>query len=153
MKIKIKTLTENARLPTYATDGSGCFDIYVDHTNWPEQTQREGFHIFPGAPYHLATGLSFEIPKGYVMLVFSRSGHGFNDGVRLSNCVGVIDSDYRGELKVSLHNDLLTGRKVIDVDDRIAQAMVVPVAFVEFVVSDELSKTARGSGGMGSTGA
>lgn len=80
MKLKVKRLTPNATIPTYATDGSACFDIYSTGTAEVSHSQ-----VF-------STGLTFEIPKGYVMLVFSRSGHGFNKDVRLANCVGVIDS-------------------------------------------------------------
>jgi dUTP pyrophosphatase len=98
-----------------------------------------------------ATGLSFEIPEGHVMKVFSRSGHGFKQGLRLSNGTGIIDSDYRGELMVKLHND---GVKTayIAAGERIAQGMIVPVEQAEFVFADSLSDTERGTGGLGSTG-
>ncbi len=153
MNVMIKRLTEGAQVPTYATLGSACFDIYVDTSTWPERTKESGLHIHPYAPYHLSTGLAFEIPQGYVMLIFSRSGHGFNHAIRLSNCTGVIDSDYRGELKVSITNDMPETRFVVKPGDRIAQGMILPIAQVRFVLSDELSETARGEGGMGSTGA
>ena len=85
------------------------------------------------------------------MLVFSRSGFGFSKRTRLSNCVGVIDSDYRGELKVALHND---GKELLEISkgDRIAQGMVLPVEQVTFELVEELNTTARGEGGLGSTG-
>jgi dUTP pyrophosphatase len=153
MNVMIKRLTEGAQVPTYATLGSACFDIHVDGSTWPERTKETGLQIHPYAPYHLSTGLAFEIPSGHVMLVFSRSGHGFNRGVRLSNCTGVIDSDYRGELKVSITNDMPETRFVVKPGDRIAQGMILPIAQVHFVFSDELSQTERGEGGMGSTGA
>ena len=85
------------------------------------------------------------------MLVFSRSGHGFNNGLRLANCVGVIDSDYRGQVKAKVHNDSNTTYQV-KAGERIAQAMIVPIALVKFMVVDELSSTERGEGGGGSTG-
>lgn len=101
------------------------------------------------------TGLAFEIPEGHVMLIFSRSGHGFKNNIRLGNCVGVIDADYRGPVKVKLAaddmGDWYTGL-CIEYGDRIAQGMVIPFPSVEFVVSDELSATERGKGGFGSTG-
>lgn len=145
MKIRIKKLNESAQVPSYATDGSACFDLYacVD-TMLP---------IYEGVPVEVATGLSFEIPKGYVMLIFSRSGHAFKHDVRLSNCVGVIDSDYRGEVKVRLTRDqsFSTSMKVAQ-GDRIAQALLVPYPEVSFVEAENLTETERGFGGFGSTG-
>lgn len=133
--------------PKYATVGSACFDLraligYGDHYYSA---------IPPGGSRVIDTGLAFEVPQGYVMLVFSRSGHGFGHGVRLSNAVGVIDSDYRGEVKVALTND---GKNTFGVrnGERIAQAMVIPVQQVELIEVSELSDTARGTGGLGSTG-
>jgi dUTP pyrophosphatase len=127
----------------YATTGSACFDIV---------TVSDSVDITPGNSAVLKTDLAFEIPPGHVMMVYSRSGHGFKYGIRLSNGVGIIDSDYRGELMVKLHND---GNRVFSVNrgDRIAQAMIVPVTQVTFDTVDELSNTARGAGGFGSTGA
>jgi dUTP pyrophosphatase len=142
MNIKVKTLSAQAQLPTYATAGAACFDI---------ATTSDSVDITPGSSAVLKTDLSFEIPEGHVMMVYSRSGHGFKNGVRLANGTGVIDSDYRGELMVKLHND---GNRVFSVNrgDRIAQAMIVPVTQVIFDAVDELSDTARGTGGFGSTG-
>lgn len=145
MEIKIKKLHPDAKMPSYATDGAGCFDLYsVTHC----ETE-----ITNGRPVVVGTGLAFEIPEGHVMLIFSRSGHGFKHSTRLANCVGVIDSDYRGEVQVKLTRDSAAeGPLRVTVGDRIAQAMIVPVeqAFFEWV--DELSSTSRGSGGFGSTG-
>lgn len=142
MKLKIKK-DLNAVTPKYATIGSACFDIFNTH---PEPVRLEystGF-IFP-------TGLYFEIPIGYVMLVFSRSGHGFKNNVRLANCTGIIDSDYRGELKVKLMNDGLDTFTIYPAD-RIAQGMLIPVQQVEFEEVTSLTDTVRGAGGFGSTG-
>ena len=86
------------------------------------------------------------------MLIYSRSGHGFKNDVRLANCVGVIDADYRGELMVKLTGDTY-GQLTIKPGDRIAQAMLVPVMKVHFKEVQELSETVRGAGGFGSTGA
>ena len=85
------------------------------------------------------------------MLVFSRSGHGFKNSITLVNCVGVIDSDYRGELMVKLRNDSAL-RFSFEPGDRIAQAMIVQLPSVQFVAVEELSDTQRGAGGFGSTG-
>jgi dUTP pyrophosphatase len=142
MNIKIKQLSASAVMPVYATAGAACFDI---------ATVDDNVDIRPGAWAVLGTDLAFEIPPGHVMMVYSRSGHGFKNGVRLANSVGVIDSDYRGELKIKLHND---SSRVFSVNrgDRIAQAMIVPVSQVTFETADELGATDRGAGGFGSTG-
>ena len=143
MQVKVKKLNDEAKLPVYGSDGAACFDIYCLDT---------GIHtINPNSSYNFKTGLSFEIPEGHVMMVFSRSGHGFKYGIRLSNCTGIIDSDYRGELNVKIHNDGFESF-VVEGSERIAQAMVVPFDRVEFEVVDELSETERGTGGLGSTG-
>ncbi|HET8689273.1 MAG TPA: dUTP diphosphatase [Methanosarcina sp.] len=140
MRVKVKKLHENAKLPTYATNGSGCFDIYHCHE----------YGDYVGEQPIWDTGLVFEIPKNHVMLVFSRSGHGFKHDVRLANCVGVIDSDYRGEVKVKLKGD--GDSYYIDEGERIAQGMIIPVEKVQFEEVYELSNTERGEGGFGSTG-
>jgi len=142
MNIKVKSLSPLAQMPAYATAGSACFDI---------ATIVDNIDISPSSSAVLRTGLSFEIPPGHVMMVYSRSGHGFKNGVRLANSVGVIDSDYRGELMVKLHNDS-RARFSVSCGDRIAQAMIVPVQQVTFESVEELTDTARGTGGFGSTG-
>lgn len=143
MNIKVKKLSTQAQLPVYATAGSACFDIV---------TVSDSVDIVPGGSAVLKTDLAFEISSGHVMMVYSRSGHGFKDGIRLANGTGIIDSDYRGELMIKLHND---GNRVFSINrgDRIAQAMIVPVAQVTFDTVDELGATDRGTGGFGSTGA
>lgn len=139
--LKYKRLSADAFAPRYATDGSACFDLMACTQGSIEAGDAKNFSI----------GLAFEIPATHVMLIFSRSGMGVNDGLRLSNCVGVIDSDYRGEVGACLRND---GRFHYSVKpgDRIAQAMLVPIPYVALVEVDELSDTARGTGGLGSTG-
>ena len=128
-------------LPKKASAGAACFDIQsADDTEI--------------APHHagiVRTGLKFKLPENHVLLVFSRSGHGFKHNVRLSNCVGVIDSDYRGEVKVSLQND---GDETFSVryGDRVAQAMLLPVPSIPVVAGVVTEDTARGTGGFGSTG-
>jgi dUTP pyrophosphatase len=147
MLVKVKRLYPNVNLPAYATEGAACFDLeaYVpDDVLLVEQ----------GRPVVVDTGLAFAVPKGYVMKIYSRSGHGFNLDTRLANCVGIIDSDYRGEVKVKLTCDSPYGRTLlVKHGDRIAQAMVEPVPFVQFQEADELDDTARGAAGFGSTGA
>ncbi len=138
--IKIKRLHPSAVIPSYATDGSGCFDITA-----LEMVQQEG----NTAVY--TTGLSFELPPGKVLMIYSRSGHGFNRGIRLANCVGVIDSDYRGEVAVKLTRDN-DGIWFPAAGDRIAQGLIQDAQQVRFIEVEELSETARGTGGFGSTG-
>lgn len=162
--LKAKRVHPDAVLPTYATSGAACFDLCaVDINGYTEaehQTlQRAGVRkrtllLSPGAnsTVILRTGLAFEVPDGHVLMIFSRSGHGFNSDVRLSNCVGIIDSDYRGEVKVKLRIDGDFHTLDIRPGDRIAQAMLVPIPAVEIVDVDELSETERGAGGFGSTG-
>lgn len=141
MKLNVLRMHKDVKLPKYTTDGSGCFDIYSDKV--VDASDRTETH---------STGLKFEVPEGYVMLVFSRSGHGFNKDIRLANCVGVIDSDYRGEVKVKLTcDDYEMGYVDVREGERIAQALIVPIPKIEFVEVSELSDTTRGEGGFGST--
>ena len=154
MNIKVKKLWDSAKLPTYATDGSGCFDLYWS----PDYKLVPAFDgiiaqvlLEPTSPV-FSTGLCFAIPEGHVMLIFSRSNHGFLNNVRLANCVGVIDSDYRGEVKIKLRNDDPKNFFFVTIGDRIAQAMVIPIDKVQFEQVEELDTTTRGEGGFGSTG-
>ncbi len=157
MQVKVKKLHENASLPEYATDGSGCFDLRAITV---DNAYLVGKVIEDGSPVVCGTGLAFEIPAGHVMLLFGRSGHAFKQGIRLANCVGVIDSDYRGEVMVKLvkdddwHDHLESAPvELISPGERIAQGLIVPIPRIEFIESDALSDTARGEGGFGSTGA
>lgn len=142
MKVRVQKLHPDAVLPTYASDGAACFDLRTIEAGEVGAYQANTFR----------TGLAFEIPDGHVMLVFSRSGHGFKHGLRLANCVGVIDADYRGEVMVRLRNDGPI-RFGFEPGDRVAQAMILPVPSVEMGEVAELSTTQRGAGGFGSTGA
>ena len=141
MKIKIKKLHDDAIIPVYASAGAACFDLYA---------LKDGQGDNATSVYR--TGLAFEIPQGHAMLVYSRSGHGFKNDIRLANCVGVIDSDYRGELMIKLTADGYSA-PIFGAGERIAQAMVMPVKQVSFTSVIELSDTDRGDGGFGSTGA
>ncbi len=144
--LKVKRLTDTAKLPTYAHDGDACFDIYSDGL------LEESFDADTCVETELhSTGLQFEIPDGYALMIYSRSGQGFKFGARLANCVGVIDSGYRGEVKVKITFDEQNGgfhKK----GDRIAQAMLIPVPVVQFEEVTELSDSERGEGGFGSSG-
>ena len=142
MKVKIKKTIDNAKTPTYGTDGAACFDFYA--------TEKASIAVKSTSEL-IDTGIAFEVPEGHVMLAFSRSGHGFKNGIRLCNSVGVIDSDYRDSVKVKLVNDSNIPF-FIEPGDRILQAMIIPVDRVEFDLVEELSDTVRGTGGLGSTG-
>jgi dUTP pyrophosphatase len=155
VKIKIQRLENYPSewaLPQYGTPGAACFDLRATGH----------YTVFGDKPKAvIPTGLAFEIPEGHVMLMYSRSGHA-KRGIRLGNCVGVIDSDYRGEVMVPIHYDFnvpdgLTNQfeqvyYEICFGDAIAQAMVVPVDTVEWEEVDKLSETVRGLAGFGSTG-
>jgi dUTP pyrophosphatase len=141
VELGVKKLHPDAMIPRYATEGAACFDLH---------SIEAGYVQAPGA-CTFETGLAFEIPEGHVLLVYSRSGHGFKQGVRLSNCVGVVDSDYKGSMKVRLQNDGRDGFWV-NAGDRVAQAMLVPLPRVTLREVETLSESARGEGGFGSTG-
>lgn len=138
--IKIKRLHPSAVIPSYATDGSGCFDITaVECVEQKDDT----------ATYR--TGLALEIPQGKAMILYGRSGYAFNRSLRLATCSSVIDSDFRGELLVKVRRDD-GGIWYPSAGDRIAQAMIVDAPHVKFVEVEELSDTNRGEGGFGHTG-
>lgn len=130
-------------LPSYQSEGAAAMDICACMT--------EDIVILPMARAMVPTGFAIETPPGMVTLLFGRSGLGVKQGVTLSNCVGVIDSDYRGEVKVGLTNYGETPF-TIHTGDRIAQMAVVPVVRAQLELSESLSETGRGSGGFGSTG-
>lgn len=151
LNIKISALHQNAVVPTYGSEHAAAFDLYATSFDGKDSTT-----LGVGMTTVVGTGLAFEVPMGHVMLVFSRSGHGFKNNVRLSNCVGVIDSDYRGEVFVKLAKDDVYGdpdlSNNLKIGDRIAQAMILPVNQVTFQMEDFLSVTTRGAAGLGSTG-
>lgn len=142
VKLKVKRLTDTAKIPTYAHEGDACFDIYSDGTH--QLAQHWSTH---------RTGLKFEIPKGYAMMIYSRSGMGFKDDTRLANCVGVVDSGHVGEVMVKLtRDDGFIHATEYKRGDRIAQAMLIPVPVVEFEEVYDVEDTERGNGGFGSSG-
>ena len=140
-QLKIKKLNPQATLPRYGSAGAAAFDVCA----------LESGIIQPGSAATFTTGLAFDLPEGWHLLAFSRSGHGFRHGVRLSNSVGLIDSDYRGELKVRLQNDGWQPYRV-QRGERIAQCMPVYAPQLELIEVDDTSDTERGDGGFGSTG-
>lgn len=145
--VKVMALNDLAFVPTYETLGSACFDL--------RSAADRQIEIVPGdGATKIPTGLAFEIPPDHVLLVFARSGNAARSRVSLANGVGVIDSDYRGEVQVVLARDEYESDHtfVVSPGDRIAQAMVLPVTRVEFELVSDLGKTKRGAGGFGSTG-
>lgn len=143
MLILVKKLNDKAILPTRGSQQAAGYDLYACAEN--------DVIIDPHCTVKVGTGVSMAIPEGYFGAVYARSGLSAKKGLRPANCVGVIDSDYRGEVIVALHNDTET-EKTIDKNERIAQLVVMPYLPVEFQETQELDDTERGSGGFGSTG-
>ena len=148
MELKIKAVSpkigNDIPLPYYATPGSAAMDLHA--------CLEEAVTIPARGRTVIPTGIAIALPSsGYVALVFARSGLGIKHGVAPSNCVGGIDSDYRGEVMVGLQNSGETDF-TIQPGDRIAQLMVVPVVQAQVRMTDELDETQRGTGGFGSTG-
>ena len=143
MLVKVKKLNDKAIIPTYGSLGAAGADLYA--------VTEGSATIEPGATVLIGTGIAMEIPEGYVGLVFARSGLSTKQGLAPANKVGVIDSDYRGEIKVPLFNQSKETR-VIESGERIAQIAIVPFVQAEFDECSELDDTSRGAGGFGSTG-
>ena len=143
MEIKIKRLNGRAKIPTFGTEFSAGADLYC--------AEEHEISVCSGQKCSIGTGISMEIPEGYVGLVFARSGLACKNGLRLCNSVGVIDADYRGEIKVVLHNDSEYVRE-IKPGERVAQMIVMPYPKVSFIEVEELSNTVRGESGFGGTG-
>lgn len=144
MKVNIKKIDERAVIPTYGTEFSAGADLYA--------VCDSDVSIPVGETVLVHTGLCIEIPVGYAGLIYARSGLASKKGLAPANKVGVVDSDYRGEVMVALHNHSKTDQ-TISCGERIAQLVVTPFLKVEFSESEELSDTVRGQGGFGSTGA
>ena len=145
MIVKIKKLTSAAVVPTYATAASAGADLYA----LPDADAP--IRLSPGETKLIRTGIAAEIPAGYCGLVYARSGMATKRALAPANKVGVIDSDYRGEILVALHNHGAV-EQTVEAGERIAQLVIAPVLHAEFVPMDELSDTARAEGGFGSTG-
>lgn len=142
LKVKIKRLYTNAIIPSYAKPGDACMDL----TAISEAIVEEGGYGY----VEYGTGLSFEVPENYVMLIYPRSSIS-NQGLLLSNSVGVVDSGYRGEVKFRFK--WVKGTNKYNVGDRVGQFMIIPRPIMDLEEVEELSETERGSGGFGSTNA
>ena len=143
IKIQVKKLKETANLPTRGSAYAAGYDLYA--------CLDEAVTVEAGATVKIGTGLSIAVPEGYFGAIFARSGLATKEGLRPANCVGVADSDYRGEYIVALHNDSAVARTVTP-GERIAQLVIMPFLSVEFEEADSLEETQRGEGGFGSTG-
>ena len=143
MKVSIKKLHPDAVLPTYGSEFSAGADLYA--------LTDEELVFQPGETKLVKTGLAMEIPEGYAGLLYARSGLASKRGLAPANKVGVVDSDYRGEVMVALHNHSTMEQRVAP-KERIAQLVIAPFLKAEFAVCEELGDTARGAGGFGSTG-
>ena len=143
MNVKVLKLRAAARLPRYGSAEAAGADLYA--------CLDAPVAIPPGGSAFIGTGLAMEIPLGHAGFVYARSGAACRQGLAPANKVGVIDSDYRGEITVCLHNHSREARTVSD-GDRIAQLIVAPVPHVVFEEADALAETARGAAGFGSTG-
>ena len=143
MIIQIKKLNPSAILPFRGSENAAGYDLYA--------CLEEAITILPGETAKIGTGLALAVPEGYFGAVFARSGLAAKEGLRPANCVGVCDSDYRGEYIIALHNDSSAARTVRH-GDRIAQLVIMPFLPAEFELCEALPETARGAGGFGSTG-
>ena len=141
--IRVKKVRENAILPTYGSAEAAGADLYA--------CLDAEITIAPGAQVFVPTGLAMEIPKGYAGLIYARSGLACKRGLAPANKVGVVDSDYRGEFMVVLHNHG-SEPQTIGHGERIAQLVVTPVITPGFSLVEELTDTVRAGGGFGSTG-
>ena len=144
MDIKFKKLSENAYTPTRGSSSAAGWDMYAAGSY-------EVYEIAPHKCVKVPTDIAIEIPEGYFGALYPRSGLASKKGLRLANCVGVIDSDFRGNITAAMYNDS-DEFQYIEKGERIAQLIITPYLPVEFVEADELSETERGSGGFGSTG-
>ena len=145
MDVKICKLSENAVIPTYAHPGDAGMDVVATSVNVTDDYIEYG------------TGLSFEVPEGYCMLIFPRSSNSKKDLI-LANSVGILDSTYRGEFKLRFKKCYqpviygLVAKAIYDVGDKVGQIMILPYPQINFTEVDSLSETERGDGGFGSTG-
>ena len=144
MELKIKRLHKDAVIPQYMTQGAAAMDLTAVSAEYDEELTPDNDMV---VTYH--TGIAVEIPQGYVGLLFPRSSV-YKTGLLMCNSVGVIDSDYRGEILAKFRATPYTSD--YEIGDRIAQLMIVPVQQCTIIEANELSKTQRGIGGHGSTG-
>jgi dUTP pyrophosphatase len=143
MKIAIQKLNQNAKLPTYGSEYAAGADLYA--------CLAEEVTIAPHQTVVIPTGIALELPVGYAGLIYARSGLATKKGLAPANKVGVVDCDYRGEVKVALHNHSEIPQTVAPAE-RVAQLVITPYITAVFEEADSLSQTERGAGGFGSTG-
>ena len=141
--INVKKLNDFAKLPTRGSSDAAGYDLYA--------ATSYNIEIQPHTTVKIGTGLSFELPQGTFAAIFPRSGIATKRGLRPANCVGVCDSDYRGEYIVALHNDT-NEIQIIEPQERIAQMILLPFIEMSFNEVNELSDTVRGAGGFGGSG-
>ena len=139
--MKIKLLSDKAKIPTRGSEDAAGWDLYA----------ATDAIILPHTTTKISTDIAIEIPAGYFGAVFARSGLATKQGLRPANCVGVIDSDYRGPVIVALHNDTDQVKEIFS-GDRIAQLVFIQYSSWDWEVVDELSDTERGDGGFGHSG-
>ena len=143
MNVKVKKLNDFAKIPTHGSEAAAGYDLYAA-TNYNIQIQ-------PHSTIKVGTGLSFELPENTFGAIFARSGIATKRGLRPANCVGVIDSDYRGECIVALHNDTDYTMEIA-AGERIAQIVLLPYLPIDFEEVKDLSETERNAGGFGDSG-
>ena len=142
--MRIKFLNDRAKMPTNGSKYAAGYDLYA--------ANEKPVTVYPGTCEKIGTGLAMEIPVGFFGAIFARSGLATKQGLRPANCVGVVDSDYRGEIIVAVHNDSNQSQQIAP-GERIAQLVLLPYSTVDcFEVVDELENTDRGEDGFGSTG-
>lgn len=141
--MKVKRLNEKAVIPTRGSNEAAGYDLYA--------CLEEPVEIAPGETKSIGIGLAMEVPAGNFGGIFARSGLSRDEGLRPANCLGVVDSDYRGEVIVALHNDSKETRVVTN-GQKIAQLIILPYLPIYFTEVDELSSTERNANGFGSTG-
>jgi len=141
--IKVKKLNNLAKIPSRGSLNAAGYDLYA--------AINEKIGIRPHETVKVETGLSFELPQGTFAAIFPRSGIATKRGLRPANCVGVIDSDYRGPVIVALHNDT-DETQIIEPQERIAQMILLPYIEMKFNEVNTLSNTVRGDGGFGNSG-
>ena len=143
MKVNIKKLNPKATVPSYGSEFAAGADLYA--------CTDADVEIAPHTTAVIPTGIALELPVGYAGLIYARSGLATKKGLAPANKVGVVDCDYRGEVKVALHNHS-EEKQVVSAGERIAQLVITPYITAEFAEVESLSDTVRGAGGFGSTG-
>ncbi len=143
MEISLKKLNASAKIPERGSTAAAGYDLFANID--------KAVLIPAGETVMIGTGIAMSIPEGYFGGVYARSGLSAKEGLRPANCTGVIDADYRGEIRVALHNDSAEERTVIP-GQKIAQLLIQPFLEVTFSETESLEETKRGEGGFGSTG-